>query len=198
MTQADALGGGQVGTRVGDAALDCGGGHGGRTGQVGTNAWPLPTFKVSVGAADDAPSRSQVLTSGIKAQRAAAGPPFKAGLLEDAVQALGLSSRAHGHGAGHHPGLDTRRDRATPEHGGRSDQGGKAVVGAGTDEGCTAATATDVRAGYKIDIWQVPRPAGPGGRPAGPGKPGGVVGPRKRKRAGKASQWRSRPAGGEG
>lgn len=43
------------------------------------------------------------------------------------------------------------------------------------------------------------RPAGPGGRPAGPGKPGGgLAGPRKRKRAGKASQWRSRPAGGEG
>jgi 23S rRNA pseudouridine2605 synthase len=48
------------------------------------------------------------------------------------------------------------------------------------------------------------RPAGrpegrPGGRPVGPGKVGGgAAGPRKRKRAGKASQWRSRPAGGEG
>jgi 23S rRNA pseudouridine2605 synthase len=44
------------------------------------------------------------------------------------------------------------------------------------------------------------RPGGrPGGRPAGPAAPGGgAVGPRKRKRAGKASQWRSRPAGGEG
>jgi len=48
------------------------------------------------------------------------------------------------------------------------------------------------------------RPAGrpdgrPGGRPAGPGKAGGGAAvPRKRKRAGKASQWRSRPAGGEG
>jgi 23S rRNA pseudouridine2605 synthase len=45
----------------------------------------------------------------------------------------------------------------------------------------------------------VGRPDGrPAGRPGGPGKgAGGPVGPRKRKRAGKASQWRSRPSGGE-
>jgi len=114
-------------------------------------------------------------------------------LRKDAIAAVGPEAerepvRPRGPGFGRRPGGPPRRP------GGRGRPQGPTPRGrpAGRPGGGPGKAA----AGPRKPAGGPGRPAGGAGRPAGgSGKPVGDGGQRRRKRAGKASQWRSRPGG---
>src|SRR5262249_16897724 len=85
-----------------------GGGHG-RAGEVGAGAGTLATDEVAVGGRYAALPRRHALAVGGDAHRAAGFAPFEAGVLEDAIEPLGLGLALHALRARHDPGIDVRR-----------------------------------------------------------------------------------------
>jgi len=133
-------------------------------------------------------------------------------LRKDAIAAVGADAereppRPRGPVRGQRPGGPPRRPGMRGRPDGKPPRGRPEGRPAGRPTGRPAGRPDGQPAGRptgrptgRPDGRPAGRPEGrPGGRPLGPGKAGGgAAGPRKRKRAGKASQWRSRPAGGEG
>src|SRR5215218_5766540 len=89
---------------IGDRTLDrCRRGHR-RAGEMGARTGALPADEVAVGRRDAALPRRHALAVGGDAHRAARLAPFEAGVLEDAVEPLGLGLALHALRARHDPG----------------------------------------------------------------------------------------------